>query len=89
MHHTVIDREAGKPKSVALFPQFRSVINQSINQLITFSFRVFVSCSLTFVVLPISFLLFWSSDDVSELRGRLSSLADLSQMMVFAAEPWH
>lgn len=42
---------------------------------------------LTFTVLPVSFLLFWSSDGVSKSRSKLSSLADLSQMMVFAAEP--
>lgn len=43
--------------------------------------------SLTFA-LPVSFFLFWSSDGVSESRSKLSTLADLSQMMVFAAEPW-
>lgn len=59
----------------------------SVNYLLFFC--VFVPGSPTFVVLPVSFLLFWSSDGVSESRGRLSSLADLSQMMVFTAEPWH
>ena len=44
--------------------------------------------SLTFTLLPVSFFLFSSSDGVSESRGKLSSLADLSQMMVFAAELW-
>lgn len=66
-------------------PPFTSVINQSLS----FSLSVFVPRSLTFTILPVSFLLFWSSDGVSESRGRLSSLTDLSLMMVFAAEPWH
>lgn len=42
---------------------------------------------LTFALLPVGFFLFWSSDGVSEWCAELSSLADLSQMMVFAAEP--
>lgn len=90
MHHFVIDREAERQENVGLYgwPTFSPFRSQLIIYLL-FLCVLLVPHSLTFVVLPVSFLLFWSSDGVSEPRGRLSSLDDLSQMMVFAAEPWH